>query len=194
MDDALSLKLVDDYIETDCLLAGHVLLPRDGRTLERDYYVSDGRLLPGKVRHYLDQGHTLSLRNLQDLFPFFRGVFRAIQRETCYPCHATGYLTPPGARGLSWHWDLYTVVVAQIAGTKTWPLYRPQVTAPMREHLSFPKTTTSAALRDRLAGKKPDMVCALAPGDTLWLPRGWIHHPRPRGRPRACTSRSRCGN
>ncbi|MFF8813187.1 JmjC domain-containing protein [Streptomyces pactum] len=181
LDEWFGMDLMDDYIDTDCLPADHVLLPRDGRILERDHYVRDGRLVPGSVRHHLDQGHTLSLRNLQDVFPSFRRMCLAIQRETGYPCHANCYLTPPGARGLNWHWDPYTVVVAQVAGVKTWPLYRPVVTAPTREHLSFPMTTTSAALRERFEETEPDMTFVLEPGDTLWLPRGWIHHPHVTG-------------
>ncbi|MER8067480.1 cupin domain-containing protein [Streptomyces sp. NPDC094034] len=176
--ESFSMPLLDDYIETECLPAAHVLLLRDGRVLERDHYVREERLIAGKVRHFLDQGYTLSLRNLQDLLPFFNRMCRTIQRETGYPCHATGYLTPPGARGLGCHWDPYTVVVAQISGTKFWPLYRPVVHAPVREHLSFPRTTTSRALRERLAGQPPDHSIRLAPGDTLWVPRGWIHQPR----------------
>ncbi|MFD7893996.1 JmjC domain-containing protein [Streptomyces sp. NPDC059743] len=177
VDECFTLRMLEGCIDTECLPAAHVLLPREGRILERDHYVREGRLIPGKVRHYLDAGHTLSLRNLQDLLPFFNRVCRAIQRETGYPCHATAYLTPPGTRGLDCHWDPYTVVIAQISGTKSWPLHRPLVTAPTPEHLAFPRTTTSEALRQRLEGAPPDHDIRLAPGDTLWLPRGWIHRP-----------------
>jgi hypothetical protein len=176
-DSVFPLHALGAYVDTGCLLPDHVVVLRDGAITDRGLYVRDGRVVPGALRGLIDDGFTLSLRNMQDFVPSLARMCRAIRQESGYPCHASAYLTPAGTKGLGPHWDPYTVVVAQIAGAKTWPLYRPVVTHPTPEHLKFSVTGFTEEQRRHVTEDPPDLLVTLGAGDTLVVPRGWIHRP-----------------
>ncbi|MER5549252.1 cupin domain-containing protein [Streptomyces sp. NPDC002589] len=67
-------------------------------------------------------------------------------------------------------------VIVQVAGVKTWQLWTPPVPAPMREYNeSFRVWHEDFIPQWEAAG--PDLTIDLAAGQTLLLPRGWVHNP-----------------
>ena len=67
-------------------------------------------------------------------------------------------------------------VIVQLAGVKRWELWPPVVEAPMREHLESFRVWKDSYLDEwRVSG--PDMTIDLRPGQSMLLPRGWVHNP-----------------
>lgn len=179
VDEHASLALLDSYIDGNCLVPEHVAVVKDGSLIDARNYVDNGRIMKGQLRKLLNEGHTLSLRNLQRLLPALAKLNRSLQQELGYPIHISGYLTPPTAQGLGCHWDQYTVLIAQISGRKRWPLYGPVVDRPVGEysHLSFPMRGFTPKELEHIESDGPAQVVTLSPGDSLIVPRGWVHSP-----------------
>ncbi|MEU1624291.1 cupin domain-containing protein [Streptomyces sp. NPDC020096] len=176
LDRTVTLALMDSYIAYDLLPPQCVAVVKDGQAVHPGRFSRGGRLIPGKVRILIGEGHTVNLREAQRSIPYLAQLSREIQQETGYSNHISAIITPPGRQGLTHHWDQFTGIVTQIAGRKRWPLWRPVVDRPMGDHLSSPQMWTPE-LQERLETTPPDMEFELAPGDTLVLPRGWVHNP-----------------
>jgi hypothetical protein len=79
---------------------------------------------------------------------------------------ANSYYTPSGSQGFGVHHDTHDVLVLQVAGEKRWKLYDPLLELPLK-HQRY-----SSSLGD--SGPPTDDF-VLRAGDTLYLPRGWLH-------------------
>ena len=79
---------------------------------------------------------------------------------------ANAYSTPRGSQGFGIHHDTHDVLVLQVAGQKRWKLYDPILELPLK-HQRY-----SSSLGDHGA---PTDDLVLRAGDTLYLPRGWLH-------------------
>jgi hypothetical protein len=86
-----------------------------------------------------------------------------------HPVQANAYYTPRGSQGLAVHHDTHDVFVLQIAGEKRWLVYEPVLELPLKEQ----------RYRAELGPPgEPVIDTVLGPGDTLYLPRGWLHEAR----------------
>ena len=94
---------------------------------------------------------------------------RALEGALGHPVQANAYYTPRGSQGLAVHHDTHDVFVLQIAGEKRWLVYEPVLELPLKEQ----------RYRAELGGAgEPVIDTVLGPGDTLYLPRGWLHEAR----------------
>ncbi|WP_369184745.1 cupin domain-containing protein [Streptomyces sp. Y1] len=176
LDREITLHLMDTHIDHDLLNPAFTAAVRDGQAVHPGRFSKDGRMRPGKLRALLDEGHTLNLRELQRTVPHLAELCRAIREETGYTLYVSGIITPPGGRGLRHHWDQFTAVVTQLHGYKVWPVWRPEVELPMDDYLDSPAMWTRE-MQDRWDTTEPYAEYHLGPGDTLVLPRGWVHSP-----------------
>ena len=81
------------------------------------------------------------------------------------------YATPPANRGFATHYDTHDVFVLQVAGRKQWRVHEPVVPDPLEQQASGGRPDEVGARSDTLAV----LEVVLAPGDALYLPRGWLH-------------------
>jgi len=79
---------------------------------------------------------------------------------------ANAYWTPRGSQGFAVHHDTHDVLVLQVAGEKRWLLYDPLLELPLKHQ------RWSLSLGE--PGQPGDDL-TLRAGDTLYLPRGWLH-------------------
>lgn len=88
------------------------------------------------------------------------------------PTSANAYLGPSGASGFPLHYDDHCALVLQLAGTKQWTVYPPAQPLPTSrcEH---------AVAQEELGA--PCLEARLAPGDMLYVPRGFPHRARAGG-------------
>jgi hypothetical protein len=94
---------------------------------------------------------------------------RALEGALGHPVQANAYYTPRGSQGLAVHHDTHDVFVLQIAGEKRWLVYEPVLELPLKEQ----------RYRAELGGPgEPVIDTVLGAGDTLYLPRGWLHEAR----------------
>ncbi len=81
------------------------------------------------------------------------------------------YVTPPQSQGFSPHYDVHDVFVLQVAGEKRWLVHEPPRRLPTRDQ---PWTDVRQDVAQAASGE-PVVDTVLRPGDSLYLPRGYVH-------------------
>jgi len=79
---------------------------------------------------------------------------------------ANSYYTPRRSQGFAVHHDTHDVFVLQVAGEKHWRVYDPLWELPLK-HQRYSKELGEHG--------PPVFELTLRAGDTLYLPRGWLH-------------------
>jgi JmjC domain len=121
------------------------------------------------VEHVLaewERGATIVLQGLHLTRPSVGAFCRSLEETLGHPAQANAYYTPRAAQGLPVHHDTHDVFVLQVAGEKRWRVYDPVLELPLRnQRYSSELGEPGEAVEDGV----------LKPGDTLYLPRGWLH-------------------
>ena len=113
-----------------------------------------------------ERGATIVLQGLHLTRPSVGALCRSLEETLGHPAQANAYYTPRAAQGLPVHHDTHDVFVLQVAGEKRWRVYDPVMELPLRtQRYSSELGEPGEAVEDRV----------LKPGDTLYLPRGWLH-------------------
>ena len=119
-----------------------------------------------RVLAEFEAGATIVLQGLHLHWPSLATFCRELESSLGQPVQANAYYTPRGSQGLPVHHDTHDVFVLQVAGDKRWLVYEPVLELPLRDQRYSPE----------LGGPgKPVLEEALTAGDTLYLPRGWLH-------------------
>ena len=83
-----------------------------------------------------------------------------------HPAQANAYYTPARSQGLPVHHDTHDVIVLQVDGSKRWLVYDPVFELPLK-HQRY---------KAEMGDPGPVVMdVVLRAGDTLYLPRGWLH-------------------
>lgn len=85
---------------------------------------------------------------------------------------ANAYFTPSNARGFLPHYDPHDTLIVQIDGSKHWKIWHNPLPLPFRDELSH---ETIREELENCANRKSEIELTVAPGDWLYLPRGFIH-------------------
>jgi len=119
-----------------------------------------------RVAAEFERGATIVLQALHLNHPPLARFCRELERELGHPTQANAYYTPRAAQGLKVHHDTHDVLCLQLAGEKRWLVYPPVLELPLRNQ----------RYRAELGEPgEPVLDVTLAAGDTLYLPRGWLH-------------------
>ena len=173
--DLLSLDDVDHLVSSTFLRLPALRLVQDGAPLEPGSYTKSARIGgrqvsdvvdPGRVYERFRTGATIVLQGLHRFWVPLARFSRQLELELTHPVQVNAYVTPPSARGLAVHYDTHDVFVLQIGGSKAWSVYDPVLEDPL------PSQPWSAA---RGQPGEPGMTVSLAPGDVLYMPRGFLH-------------------
>lgn len=174
-DDLLSVADVDAQLSGGGLRRPAVRLARDGEVLPASGWTRRARtgsvwiddlVDPARTLALFSEGATIVLQSLQRWWPPLTRFCRELEATLGHPVQVNAYLTPPTAAGFTPHHDTHDVFVLQVSGTKRWTVRSPLVDAPLERHRS---DHGSAAAQPVL------FEVDLAPGDCLYLPRGFIH-------------------
>ncbi|MEN3613817.1 cupin domain-containing protein [Plantactinospora sp. ZYX-F-223] len=128
-----------------------------------------------RVGAHLRAGHTLLLMGLHRSWQPLSRFCRLLSAELGHPLYAHAFLTPPSSQGFAHHWDTEAVFIVQTVGHKTWELHQPFLPDPLPRH-RWGRVRVPPAERTRFEQGDPFLRVRLAPGDVLWVPRGWIHN------------------
>jgi hypothetical protein len=176
--DLFSLDEVDRYVSSSSPRTPAFRLVRDGRPLPPASYTRTARIggqsVPGvadpvAIFSELRNGATIVFQGLQRSCPPLTRFCRALELELSHAVQANAYVTPAGSRGLGVHYDTHDVFVLQLAGSKQWSVYPPVLADPLP---SQPWKGTDAD-----AGH-PCLSVDLQAGDSLYVPRGFLHSAR----------------
>ena len=180
--DLLSASAVDELLAERGVRAPFIRLAKDGELLGRDCYLGPAgfgaevtdQVDAARVLQQFAAGASIVLQGLHRLWPPLIDFVRDMVDDLGHPAQANAYITPPSNRGFDPHYDVHDVFVLQIAGHKHWAVHAPVHTDPLP---SQPWTDHRDAIAKRVADD-PTIDTVLAPGDTLYLPRGWVHSAR----------------
>jgi hypothetical protein len=119
-----------------------------------------------RVLAEFEAGATIVLQGLHHHWPALAAFCRDLEATLGHSVQANAYYTPRGSQGLPVHHDTHDVFILQVAGDKRWLVYEPALELPLRDQrysqeLGDPGETV--------------LDVRLEAGDTLYLPRGWLH-------------------
>ena len=132
---------------------------------------------------------TLKWLRVEQHLPALRHVCRALSSEIGFGVRSNLYLTPAFSKGFHAHYDLEDALLLQLKHTKAWSVYRELNAHCSRGRFWFAdasdlcqakvisevSTRGYVQLRAELAMGDATMQFELAPGDALYIPRGWLH-------------------
>ena len=120
-----------------------------------------------RVLSEFEDGATIVLQGLHLNWQPLAEFCRSLESELDHPAQANAYFTPRSAQGLPVHHDTHDVFSLQVAGEKRWLVYDPAWELPLKQQRY--KAETMGEPGD------PVLDITLQAGDTLYLPRGWLH-------------------
>ena len=119
-----------------------------------------------RVLAEFEAGATIVLQGLHHLWLPLARYCRQLEAYLGHPVQANAYYTPRGSQGLPVHHDTHEVISLQVAGEKRWLVYEPVLELPLKNQ----------RYRSALgAPGEPVLDVVLEAGDTMYLPRGWLH-------------------
>jgi Cupin superfamily protein len=119
-----------------------------------------------RVLAEFEQGASIVLQGLHYTWLPLALFCRGLEGTLGHPVQANAYYTPRAAQGLAVHHDTHDVFVLQVSGEKRWLVYEPVLELPLKDQ------RYSRALGEP---GEPVHDLTLRAGDTLYLPRGWLH-------------------
>ena len=174
-DDLLSLADVEGLVCSSGIRYPSFRLVKEGAKLDVRDYTNDlpwrpdpltGTVDVGRVLAEFDAGATIVLQALHHTWEPLARFCRSLEQVLEHPVQANAYFTPRDSQGLAVHHDTHDVFVLQIAGEKRWLIYEPALALPLK-HQSYRKELGAPGA--------PVHDIVLRPGDTLYMPRGWLH-------------------
>ena len=179
-DDLLSLDDVDRILSTTSPRTPAFRLVKDGKPLPPAAYTRSGQMGsvplsdladPGRVFDQFHGGATIVLQSLQRYWAPLTAFSRELELFLTHPVQVNAYLTPPDSRGLGVHHDTHDVFVLQVHGRKLWQVWDAAVPFPLGHQKQLPPGAESPT-------EEPQVAAELAPGDCLYVPRGFRHAAR----------------
>lgn len=119
-----------------------------------------------RVAAEFERGATIVLQALQLQHPPLAAFCRELERELGHPVQTNAYYTPPSAQGFKVHHDTHDVFCLQVEGEKRWLVYPPVLELPLKRQKYTPEMGEPG---------EPVLDVTMRAGDTLYLPRGWLH-------------------
>ena len=173
--DLFSLDDVDHLVSSTSPRLPTFRLVRDGRPLDPGRYTRTARVGgravsgvgdPRRVFEEFHDGATIVMQGLQRYWGPLTRFCRSLEVELTHAVQANAYVTPARSRGLGVHYDTHDVFVLQLAGRKAWEVYPPVLADPL------PSQPWSA---DRGGPGAACLSAELRAGDSLYVPRGFLH-------------------
>lgn len=165
-DPLLSLAIVDEIIGTRVLRQPDIRLAKNGKVYPFDTFSRDGCADRNAVVKEFKDGATIILEHLNRHHRPLGEILHQCEVEMHVPFRSNVYMTPPGSQGFVPHWDTHDVLILQVAGSKTWNVFDSPLVLPDEEQKYSEEWGSKARQIAELT---------LRPGDTLFLPRGYIH-------------------
>jgi ribosomal protein L16 Arg81 hydroxylase len=183
--DLLSPAAVDELLSRRGLRTPFLRVARQGTVLPTGRYTGSGgagaeiadQVVDDKILQLYADGATLVLQGLHRIWPPLIDFARELGAQLRQPVQVNAYLTPAGNKGFATHYDTHDVFVLQVAGTKRWRVHEPVLPDPLERQPWGGRADEVGAVAEGPAAL--DVV--LAPGDTLYLPRGWLHSAEAQG-------------
>ncbi|WP_026422843.1 cupin domain-containing protein [Actinokineospora inagensis] len=170
----LSLADVDAILAQSSLRSTDLRVVADGRETPVAELAAPGDATALELLYdCYRKGSTLVLKFLDERWPPLRELCAALAADLDARIQVNVYLTPPGARGLTPHYDTHDVFVVQVSGSKHWRIYDSPYPLPLHGQ---------SYARHRVGPDPgpPVEEFVMRPGDVFYMPRGCVHDARSR--------------
>jgi ribosomal protein L16 Arg81 hydroxylase len=174
-DDLLSQAEVERLVSSTGLRYPAVRLVKEGETIPVGGYTETVPWRPTgftatanveRIAEQFERGASIVLQALHVHHLPVAEFCRELEGDLVHPVQTNAYYTPRSAQGLPVHHDTHDVFCLQVAGEKRWLVYEPALELPLKDQ----------RYSQELGGPgTPVLDVTLTPGDTLYLPRGWLH-------------------
>jgi ribosomal protein L16 Arg81 hydroxylase len=179
-DDLLTLEAVDELVARRGLRTPFLRIAKNGQVVPNNRFTRSGgagaqiadQVADDRVLDLFLDGATLVLQGLHRVWPPLIDFAGRLSSELGHPVQVNAYVTPPSAKGFAAHYDVHDVFVLQVAGEKRWIVHQPVHPAPLRDQ---PWTDHRQAVAEAVETRPPTLDTVLRPGDSLYLPRGYLH-------------------
>ncbi|MFI7492100.1 cupin domain-containing protein [Micromonospora echinaurantiaca] len=177
--DLLSPADADELLSRRGLRTPFLRVAKDGQLVPAARFTGGGgagaeitdQVLDERVLELYAGGATLVLQGLHRTWPALIDFTRELGAAVGQPLQVNAYLTPAGSQGFATHYDTHDVFVLQVDGRKHWRIHPPVLPDPLEKQPWGGRADEVSATAQGPAAL--DVV--LAPGDALYLPRGWLH-------------------
>jgi hypothetical protein len=172
-DDLLSVRDVERLVTETAIRTPAFRLVKAGETVSG--YTTDvswrpepftGTARVERVAEAFADGATIVLQALHHSWLPLARYCRDLEATLGHPAQANAYYTPRDSQGLPVHHDTHEVITLQVAGEKRWLVYEPLLELPLKQQRYTPSMGSPG---------EPVLDVVARPGDTLYLPRGWMH-------------------
>jgi bifunctional lysine-specific demethylase and histidyl-hydroxylase NO66 len=178
--DLLTLDDADELLSRRGLRTPFLRIAKDGAVVGDSQFTGPGgvgaeigdQVRDDRVAALFASGHTVVLQALHRTWPPLVDFATQLAADAGHPVQINAYLTPPESQGFSAHYDVHDVFVLQVAGEKHWTVHEPVYTDPLRNQ---PWTDHSKAVARAAREQEPVIDDVLRPGDSLYVPRGFLH-------------------
>jgi hypothetical protein len=177
--DLLDEPAVDELVSRRGLRTPFLRMAKEGTVIQPVRFTRSGgagasisdQAADDKILDLLADGATLVLQALHRTWPPLVTFSTRLSDEIGHPTQINAYITPPQNQGFAAHYDTHDVFVLQVTGRKQWRIHEPVVPDPLADQ---PWESRRAEVAAR-AAEPPLIDAELTPGDSLYLPRGYLH-------------------
>ncbi|MGF1626164.1 MAG: JmjC domain-containing protein [Alphaproteobacteria bacterium] len=125
----------------------------------------------GRVKHFLRQGASLVVNDIDSLTPGLRRLADSMERALGAKVQANLYCSWAAHQAFDSHFDTHEVYALHIAGEKRWQVYQGRLEWPIA-HPAYKQLDPAFHARSR---GPVALEPLLRPGDLLYIPRGQYH-------------------
>jgi ribosomal protein L16 Arg81 hydroxylase len=166
----LTIDDIHGYLKRNDILYPAIRLFKNGSELpQTDYliklpFVNDKIVDNDKLFDSFNKGATIVINTLHEVIPSLTALCKELENNFNFKLGTNAYLTPTSSQGFAAHYDGHDVFILQVYGKKKWSVYESPVYQP----------ANPLEIR-KLKPDEPTIKFELTAGDTLYIPRGFVH-------------------
>ena len=180
--DALTIEDLDFLLQQKILPQG-ILRIANAKTGKDDFnaptfsgksFIPLGEFLDNEqiLSQFAQSGTSLVFQYAQEYLPRLGVFVSQLEKDMQCVINVNIYVTPPQSQAYMPHYDCHDSFILQIFGRKTWYMYDSYTEFPDKRQKNLPKSSVTDA---KFSKEKCKHVFEIRPGDTLYVPRGWLH-------------------